>query len=123
MNDPRLASRTVLVTGGNSGIGAAAVRAFAAQGARVVLHFLDAPVVAAGIGHAVAGRTGAEAIADEVRAAGGIDADLERRVLPSIPMGRLGTPQDIADAILFLASKQASWITGQVIRVAGGHAL
>jgi 3-oxoacyl-[acyl-carrier protein] reductase len=258
MIDPHLASRTVLITGGNSGIGAATARAFGAQGARVVLHFLDAPVVGPNIGHSVAGRAGAQEVASAVIAAGGtvdliagdlldptspgvlfdragdvdvlvnnaahcelpdtvaevgpgsldrhfavnaqapallmaefvrrylarggrtgriinvstdaaqtfatqigygaskaalealtrsvaievgplgitvnavapgpvqtgwIDDDLERRVLPSIPLGRLGTPEDIADAIVFLASNQANWITGQVIQVAGGHAL
>jgi 3-oxoacyl-[acyl-carrier protein] reductase len=54
---------------------------------------------------------------------GWIDAELETRVLPAIPLGRLGTPEDIADAVVFLASRQASWITGQVIKVSGGHAL
>src|SRR5699024_12525371 len=41
----------------------------------------------------------------------------------AIPLGRVGTPEDIADACVFLASRQASWITGQVLQVAGGHAL
>ena len=36
------------------------------------------------------------------------------------PLGRLGTPQDIADVVAFLASDDARWITGQVIRVNGG---
>jgi 3-oxoacyl-[acyl-carrier protein] reductase len=54
---------------------------------------------------------------------GWIDAELEARVLPSIPLGRLGAPEDIADAVVFLASRQASWISGQVIKVSGGHAL
>ena len=36
------------------------------------------------------------------------------------PLGRNGQPQDIADAILFLASDQASWITGTVLPVDGG---
>jgi len=38
-----------------------------------------------------------------------------------IPLGRVGTPEDIANAVIFLASKQASWITGKVLRVDGGH--
>jgi 3-oxoacyl-[acyl-carrier protein] reductase len=71
MIDPQLSSRTVLITGGNSGIGAATAKAFAAQGARVVLHFLDAPVVAPNFGHSVLGRARADAIASEVAAAGG----------------------------------------------------
>ncbi|HBT75920.1 MAG TPA: short-chain dehydrogenase [Planctomycetaceae bacterium] len=54
---------------------------------------------------------------------GWIDEALEKKVLPTIPLGRLGTPQDIADAVLFLVSAQASWLTGQVIKVAGGHIL
>ena len=258
MIDPRLTSRTVLITGGNSGIGAATARAFAAHGATLVVHFLDAPGIPPNYGHAVAGRSAAEALAAEITAAGGhavlvdgdlldpatpaalfdragrvdvlvnnaahcevpdtiadagaggldrhfavnaraaallmaefvrrhkarggtwgriinvstdaarafatqigygaskaalealtrsvaieagplgitvnavapgpvqtgwIDDSLARRVLPAIPLGRLGTPADIADAIVFLASDQARWITGQVIQVAGGHAL
>jgi len=40
-----------------------------------------------------------------------------------IPLGRVGQPEDIADAIVFLASDQARWLTGQVIKVSGGHNL
>lgn len=40
-----------------------------------------------------------------------------------IPLGRVGEPEDIAAAVVFLASRQARWITGQVLQVAGGHAL
>jgi 3-oxoacyl-[acyl-carrier protein] reductase len=36
-------------------------------------------------------------------------------------MRRIGTPADIANAVLFLASEHASWITGQVISVDGGR--
>ena len=42
-------------------------------------------------------------------------------MLPHIPLGKIGTPDNIADAILFLASDRAEWITGQVIKVDGGH--
>ncbi len=54
---------------------------------------------------------------------GWIDDALERELLPSIPLGRVGRPEDVADAVVFLASAQARWITGQVLQVAGGHAL
>ena len=54
---------------------------------------------------------------------GWIDEDLERTVLPVIPMGELIDPSDIADTILFLASEKARMLTGQVIKVSGGHAI
>ena len=54
---------------------------------------------------------------------GWIDEDLEQEVVPLIPMGRLIQPEDIAETILFLASEQARMVTGQVIKVSGGHAL
>jgi 3-oxoacyl-[acyl-carrier protein] reductase len=265
MIDPGLVDRVVLVTGGNSGIGAQVVRTFASHGARVVVHYLESarPVSdpAISIQHEVPGRSAAEAVLvdvlsgggqgliaaadlavaeqvpqlfdaaealgpvavlvnnaahcespDDIRAAtaGGLDrhfavnaraatllmrefavrhqrsglsrgsiinvstdaarafatqvgygaskaalealtrsaaielgslgitvnavapgpvqtgwitAELEEAVVPTIPLGRVGQPADIADAILFLASDQARWITGQVIQVAGGHAL
>ena len=54
---------------------------------------------------------------------GYIPADFEARLNQDIPLGRLGKPQDIADAILFLASAQAEWLTGNVLKVSGGHEL
>ena len=54
---------------------------------------------------------------------GWIDEELEKAVLPLIPMGQLIQPEDIAETILFLSSEQARMITGQVIKVSGGKAL
>lgn len=54
---------------------------------------------------------------------GWIDEALEEAVLPLIPMGKLVQPEDVAETILFLASEQARMLTGQVIKVSGGHAL
>jgi 3-oxoacyl-[acyl-carrier protein] reductase len=46
----------------------------------------------------------------------------ERRkeIIASIPLGRLGKPEDVAEAILFLASDEASFITGEILDVNGG---
>lgn len=54
---------------------------------------------------------------------GWINGELEKAVLPLIPMGKLIQPEDIAETILFLSSEQARILTGQVIKVSGGHAL
>ena len=54
---------------------------------------------------------------------GWIEEDFEKVVVPLIPMGALIEPQDIAETVLFLSSKQARMITGQVIKVSGGKAL
>ena len=54
---------------------------------------------------------------------GWIDDELANAVLPTIPLGKLIQPQDIAQTALFLASEHAAMVTGQVIKVSGGHAL
>ena len=48
--------------------------------------------------------------------AGQLDA-----IAATIPLGRMGVPDDIAGAVLYLASDAASWVTGQLILVAGGR--
>ena len=54
---------------------------------------------------------------------GWIDEEFEKVVIPLIPMGKLISPEDIAETILFLSSQQARMITGQVIKVSGGKSL
>lgn len=49
-----------------------------------------------------------------------LPADFRERVVKDAPAGRLGTPGDVAAAVLFLASTEASFITGQTLAVDGG---
>jgi len=45
---------------------------------------------------------------------------VKEKILASVPLGRMGTPEDVAAAVKFLASEDASYITGQVLAVNGG---
>ena len=49
--------------------------------------------------------------------------EVKAKMLSSIPLARLGEPQDIANAVAFLASDEAGYITGQTIHVNGGMAM
>jgi 3-oxoacyl-[acyl-carrier protein] reductase len=51
------------------------------------------------------------------------DPQLYGRILASIPFGRLGAPEEVADVVMFLASPLAGWVTGQTIVVDGGQML
>jgi len=50
----------------------------------------------------------------------GLSQELRQAALQNIPLGRLGTPEDVANAVTFLASEEASYITGHVLNVNGG---
>jgi len=47
----------------------------------------------------------------------------EEKLVKAYPLGRLGQPIDQANAILFLASEMASWVTGQILSVSGGYSM
>jgi 3-oxoacyl-[acyl-carrier protein] reductase len=81
-----------------------------------------------GFAKAVALEVGSRGITVNVVAPGLIDTDMTRAITESvrddwaskIPLRRLGTPDDVASAVCFLASDEAAYITGQVIAVNGG---
>ena len=64
-------------------------------------------------------------------APGFIDTEMTARLSPEarqamlsqVPLGRAGTPEEVASVVLFLASEQAAYITGQVIQINGGMAM
>jgi 3-oxoacyl-[acyl-carrier protein] reductase len=81
-----------------------------------------------GMAKALALEVASRGITVNVVAPGLVDTDMTRALSPGaaenwasrIPLGRLGTPQDVANAVCFLASDEAAYITGQVIAVNGG---
>ena len=61
---------------------------------------------------------------------GMIDTDMQKasgdpgrvaRIVPTIPIGRCGTPEEIAETVMFLLSDAASYVTGAILRVTGGR--
>src|SRR5438270_908528 len=122
------AGKVALVTGSSRGIGAAVLSAFARAGATCVLHFWDDPDGAnRKDAEALAGQLGGVVTVNAVAPGvvqtpmhGEIKPEVMAEYLKQIPVGRLGKPEDIANAILFLASDETGYITGQVLPVTGG---
>ncbi len=50
-----------------------------------------------------------------------VDEATKAQFLTRLPLGRFGQPEDIANAVSFIASEQASWITGQLFGVDAGN--
>ena len=81
-----------------------------------------------GFSKALAKEIGSRGITVNVVAPGFIDTDMTKALpetarnalLAQVPSARLGSPDDIAAAVLFLASRQASYITGETLHVNGG---
>lgn len=55
------------------------------------------------------------------RSSGITQSDLRKQVEAQTPLGRIGRPQDVAGAAVFLASDESSWITGETLVVSGGY--
>jgi 3-oxoacyl-[acyl-carrier protein] reductase len=54
---------------------------------------------------------------------GWLSSELEGQVASQMPLRRVGRPQDVANVIVFFASEQAGWVTGQLLYVGGGHVM
>ena len=53
----------------------------------------------------------------------GLKDEVQERLVKTIPAGRIGTPEDLGNAALFLASDESSYVTGQTLYVCGGRSL
>jgi len=49
-----------------------------------------------------------------------VGSDFEKQLVAMTPLGRIGTPRDIANAVVFLASDDSGWLTGEKILASGG---
>jgi 3-oxoacyl-[acyl-carrier protein] reductase len=56
-----------------------------------------------------------------VHAAGLAESDFRKQIEAHTPLGRIGQPQDIGPAAVFLASDESAWITGETLTIAGGN--
>jgi 3-oxoacyl-[acyl-carrier protein] reductase len=61
-------------------------------------------------------------LSEGARAVGlyGVDSEFEKRLVAMTPLGRIGTPSDIAKVAVFLASDDSGWLTGEIILASGG---
>ena len=123
-----LQGKVALVTGAGQGVGEGIARALAGRGAEVAVND-----VVAERAEAVAGairvtrslalevaRSGVTANTLAIGLMGMPDPDITAALARSIPVGRTGVPADIAAAVVWLASDEAGWVTGQTIQINGG---
>ena len=100
-------------------------------GASMEVHYSAAKAGVIGLTKALAKELGPSGIRVNCVTPGMIDTDMNRgysqediqAVIDETPLMRIGKPEDVAEAVFFLASEKASFITGQVLGVNGGYVI
>lgn len=126
----RVAIPHLLERGGGSIVGTSSAAMFVGEPVRVA--YATAKTAMGGVARHIASRYGAQGIRANLVAPGfvpgadslaGITEDRKRTMLRGSRSGRFGLPSDIAAAVAFLLSDDASWINGQILGVDGGSVL
>lgn len=73
--------------------------------------------------HGITVNVVAPGIVDTAQSRQELDAAAFARLAAEIPLGRIGTPADVAGAVLYFASDEAGWVTGQTLLVNGGRVM
>jgi 3-oxoacyl-[acyl-carrier protein] reductase len=55
------------------------------------------------------------------RSSGNVEGEFRQQIEKQTPLGRIGQPKDIAPAVVFLASDESAWITGETLYISGGY--
>jgi 3-oxoacyl-[acyl-carrier protein] reductase len=116
-----LTGKVALVTGAAKGIGAGIAKAMAAAGASVVLIVTGVLAVELASRGIRVNQINPGAVDTEgARAIGAMSDEARAAHIARTPLGRVGTPADIASVAVFLASDEAGWLTGECLAVSGG---
>ena len=103
----------ILTSGGDAPGMNAAIRAAVRTG---IAHELEM----FGVRHGYSGLIAGDFLRLGAREVGGIEGERRHRLVAATPLGRIGRPSDVSPVAVFLASRDARWVTGEVIFAAGG---
>src|SRR5260221_362426 len=135
-----LEGKVAVITGGNRGMGLATAKRFVAEGAHVVItgrrqEQIDIALKETGSRKAIGGQADVANMKDLDRLYATVKEkyghigvseqqaqEFGASIVQSVPMGRTGTPEEIASAVLFLASNESSYLSGIELAVDGGMA-